>query len=414
MAIFSYIYMDPDGSEGRGSMEASSEREVVMSLRSNSRIPIEVEEGGRLAEASGFFSLLNKVNPFVLKKKFAKVKSLDQIIFFRQIALMIRAGYTVLDALEAAGNIVEKPRLRDAIQRMVKAIQEGQTLSQAMLKEQKIFSNLTAKLIASGEATGDLDVVLERVSEGMERSADVKRTLISAMVYPAVTLLLAIGVIYMVISSVIPKFVKFLGSRDTELPALTQFMVDMSNWLEYYGLWLVVGIGLFVFGILVAMTFEKGLTIIHKIMIRMPLVGKMQVVGNMANMGWLMNMLLKSQVTVLDALKTLNDVTGNKVYASIFGEAAEHVLNGNSLSSAMKKKFVPDMVPHLIKVGEQSGELEKVMLEVGEYYTRELQSRIKIMIALLEPVMLIFVGGVVAVVYLSIFSAIFKVATGGM
>lgn len=413
MSTFSYIYMDQDGAEKRGSMEAANEREVMMTLRSNSHTPIEIEEGGRLAEAGGLFALLNKINPFAIKKKFAKVKPLDQIIFFRQISLMIRAGYTVMDALEAAQHIVGKPRLKDAIGRMVKAIQEGRTLSQAMMAEPKIFSNLTAKLVASGEATGDLDVVLERVSSGMERSADVKRTLISAMVYPAITLLLAIGVIYMVITSVIPKFVIFLADRDTELPALTQFMVDLSNWLENFGAYLAIGIGVTVFGVLAAMTTDKGLTIIHNITIRTPLIGTMQIVGNMASMGWLLNMLLKSQVTVLDALRTMNNVTEHKVYAKIFGEAAEHVLNGNSLSSALDKKFVPEMVPHLITVGEQSGELEKVMMEIGQYYTRELESRIKIMIALLEPLMLVFVGGVVAVVYLSIFSAIFKVATGG-
>lgn len=413
MATYSYIYMDKEGTEGRGLMEAANEREVMITLRSNSWTAVEIEEGGRLAEPTGLIPLLKKINPLAIKKKYAKVKALDQIIFFRQISLMIRAGYTVLDALETSQNIVEKPRLKAAVGRMTKSIQEGKTLSAAMLDEDKIFSKLTSKLIASGEATGDLDVVLERVSVGMERSADVKRTIVSALVYPAITLLLAIGVVYMVISSVIPKFVKFLGDRDTELPALTQFMVDFSNWLELNGLYLAIGIGVVVFGILVAMTTEKGLEVIHKVMIRAPLIGTMQIVGNMADMGWLLNMLLKSQVTVLDSLKVMNEVTGHKVYAKIFGDAAKHVLNGNSLSSGMDQKFVPPMVPQLIKVGEKSGELEKVMEEIGEYYTRELASRIKIMIALLEPLMLIFVGGVVAVVYLSIFSAIFKVASGG-
>ena len=413
MATYSYIALNEDGREIRGIINANDRLEVLQTLRSNGNSPLEVEEGTALVDAlENKKNLLSYINPFNLKK-YSRVKDLDRIILFRQLTLMIKSGYTILESLETVAKIAEKNRLKNALKNIITRIQGGMKLSDAMLENAHVFSPLTANLIASGEASGDLDEVLERISVGIERSMEIKRDLLTSMIYPSIVLVLSIFVLYFAVTWVIPKFAIFLGRRNLDLPALTQFMLDFSTWMQLYGPWMFGTIGLIIFAILVAYTFERGKRIVDHVMLKFPLLGKFQTSANMANMGWIMEMLLRSGITVMESMHVISKVTSHASYSRIYKQSAQKVLEGDPLSTGLNNQEIPVMVRHLIEVGEKTGELDNVMGEIGAYYSRELRMYIKRMVAWIEPIMLLIVGGIVALIYFSIFSAIWKAATLG-
>ena len=413
MAVYSYIALNENGTEIRGTINASDRSEVMQTLRSNGHSPLEVEEGTHLNEGRhNKKSLLVYINPFNLKK-YGRVKDLDRIVFFRQLTLMIKSGYTLLESLETVLKIAEKIRLRNALKDIIYQIQAGMKLSDAMLRNPQVFSALSANLIASGEASGELDEVLERISVGIERSMEIKRDLLTSMIYPSIVLVLSIFVLYFAVTWVIPKFAIFLDRRHLQLPALTQFMIDFSTWLQLYGPWMFALIGLATFAALVAYTFEEGKRVIDHFLLKLPLLGKFQVSANMANMGWIIEMLLKSGITVMESMHVISQVTSHATYSRIYKQSAQKVLQGDTLSMGLNRVEIPVMARHLIEVGEKTGELDNVMAEIGVYYARELRMYIKRMVAWIEPAMLLIVGGIVALIYFSIFSAIWKAATLG-
>jgi type II secretory pathway component PulF len=413
MTAYSYIALNESGIEIRGIINGNDRLEVMQTLRSGGNSPLEVEEGsGLIDDLENKKSLLSYINPFNLKK-YGRVKDLDRIVFFRQLTLMIKSGYTILESLETTIKIADKIRLKNALQDIIHNIQGGMKLSEAMLQNPHIFSSLTANLIASGEASGELDEVLERISIGIERSMEVKRDLLTSMIYPSIVLVLSIFVLYFAVTWVIPKFAIFLGKRHLELPALTQFMIDFSIWMQHYGPWMFGLIGLAIFASLVAYTFEGGKRIIDHFLLNLPLLGKFQVSANMANMGWIIEMLLKSGITVMESMHVISKATPHATYSRIYEESAQKVLQGDTLSTGLNQKEIPVMARHLIEVGEKTGELDNVMGEIGAYYSRELSMYIKRMVAWIEPIMLLIVGGIVALIYFSIFSAIWKAATLG-
>ncbi|MEM7194803.1 MAG: type II secretion system F family protein [Pseudomonadota bacterium] len=414
MAVFSYIALSEAAAETSGVVNAGNRAEALRILRARGLAPLEIESGTRLSDsadgsARGGFSWRN---PFRLRQYFP-VSSLDRIVFFRQMTLMLRAGYTILEAIDTAAEISDKNRLRKALRDISNRLQAGATLSQSMQNHPRLFSTLTSNLIASGEASGELDVVLERISEGMERRMEVRRDLVTSMIYPSIVFTLAVFVMYYAIAVVVPRFVFFLSARDISLPAITQFMVDLSNWFQVYGTTLIITLAVLIFFALAAYTFPVGKRIIDAIILRLPIIGTFQVSANMADLGWITQMLLQSRITVMESMRVLSDVTSHSSYKNIYSDAADRVLGGEPLSNGFKKNEVPVMVKHLIEVGEKTGDLDGVMAEIGNYYAMDLRMRTKRMIALIEPAMLLFVGGVVALIYFSIFSAVWKAATLG-
>lgn len=414
MAVYSYIALDEQGREQRGRVEASDARQATGSLRDRAIYVVDIQEGvgdsPPVDNASGFGNLLGMLSP----RQYLPVRDGDMVLFFRQIALMLRAGHTLVEALEASRNLVIKRGLRAAIGRMSESIQRGSSFSAAAAMEKSLFSPMVISLIESGEHSGDLDPVLERLAENLERHQDLKRQLITALTYPSIVVLAAVGVSVFLIVVVIPRFAKFLASKRVDIPPSTQALLDISDWFERWGAIFGTLLFLVLFGMLAAYTTRPGKKVIDRAILVLPIIGKAVMYAAMAQACWIFAMLLRSGVTALQSLRITSGVVGNRVLADGFEQAAEKILQGSSLSNALEHPQIPLLVRHMAAVGERSGQLDTVMSDLGEFYRKELEALIKVLTAMVEPILILMVGGMVGFIYYAFFQAVIKVSTGGM
>lgn len=414
MATFQYTGLTAEGRETFGEIEAANKRDVARMLQQQSIFVVEVREavgGGRLESKESRSGLKGVLGGFSLRS-FSKVKPDDVIFFFRQMSLMLRAGHTVVQALDIGVNLAGKPKLAQALQRMSQAIQGGNSFHAAMALENKVFPPMVAHLVASGEASGELDTVLERLATNLEREQDLKRQMSTAMIYPSIVIIAAIGVVYGLMTSIVPKLAGLLTSRDIELPAITVFMIDTSNWFVDYGTYLLIAIASGIFGVLVMSTFETGKAILDRILLNLPVFGYTAILSNMAQVGSMMGLLIKSGLTVLEALRVMEKVIQNKTLSDSIKKTGEGILAGKSLSAAMEQKHIPPLLRHMAAVGEQGGQLDTVMEEIGDFYVKRLEVRAKKMVSMIEPALILVVGGIVGTVYLAMFMAILKATAG--
>lgn len=406
---FNYKALDAQGRERQGSIEANSAAEATAQLRSRSLHVLKLNAGGQSFSLSAF---ITKLFSYISIKRYTSPAAGDLVILFRQLSLMLRSGNTLMQGLELCSEMTEKVQLRKSIINVLVAIQGGSSFANAIEKQGSRFPPLVAKLIASGEASGELQVTLERLADALERSTALKRQFISSLIYPTLVITAAIGVTLFLAISIVPKFAKLLEGKSQELPVATQVMMDVSAWLIDYGFYLGVSFGVTIFLILAAYTTRFGKAAIDRVLLSTPVVGGSIRTSGMAQMGWTMSMLLSSGLTVLEALRVVGDVMGNHRLGLCFAKASDEILAGRSLAIGLSQGHIPLMVQHMAGIGERSGELEHVMQELGRYYQDLAEARIKRMIAMIEPAMTLVVGGLVGGVYYAFFKAMMQVSAG--
>ena len=414
MAIFTYIALNDKGLEQQGQVDVADAREAVRTLRERSIFVVEIWEGTEGPRAPKGIDRLKGLRRSLSPQQYLPVRPADLIVLFRQLALMLRAGHTLVEALEASRDMVTKHKLRRVIGRMSESIQRGSSFSAAVAAEKKIFSPLLSKLIESGEHGGALDPILERLAVSLEKRQDLKRQLVTAMTYPSFVVLASIGVSAFLVLIVVPRFAKFLSAKRVDIPPATQTLMDISDWLQDWGPAMGTVLLATTIGTLAAYTTRPGKRVIDRGLLSLPLVGKSIVYAAMAQAGWNLAMLLRSGVTALQSLRITSGVIGNLAIADSFARAADRILEGRSLSTAFEQRQIPLMMRHIAAVGERSGELDTVMDEVGEFYRKELEVLIKTMTAFVEPALILMVGGMVGFIYYAFFQAVLKVSTGGM
>lgn len=385
MATFSYLAMDSAGAERRGEVEAADSRDAAQILRLRSLFVLEISDGGlRRGGLSRFTGSVRGIFKGKVRSRLLPVTAMDFVFLYRQIALMLGSGYTVVQALEISGDIIEKHSLAKSVKRMAEAIRNGMSFSQALAGERRMFSPLESNLVASGEASGELEMVLERLGDNVERTVEVKRQMVTALIYPGIVFILAIAVATYMLVKFIPDVSKFFTNRKMSIPWHTQFFIDVSNAVIDYGPYIVGAIlGLIVLA-LAASTRKSGKKVLDNIALRVPLVGKTVVIAAMAQFGLTMAMLLRSGLTVLEALRILVSVSKNSAIGGSFDKVGESILSGRNLTTGLDQRHIPHLVRHMATVGEQSGELEKVMGDLGQYYGRLLESRVKMIVAIVK------------------------------
>lgn len=414
MPVFVYQAIDQQGQESRGTVEAADTREATRTLRSNAVYVVDIKPAAEASAGALYETSAGSWQSLLSPGQYLSVSKGDIIFLFRQIALMLKAGHTIVQALDANREMVGKQRLRRALGRMIDVIEAGGSLSSAVAAQRSLFPPLVSRLLEAGEQSGEVEVILERLADDMERRQDIKRQLIAAFTYPAMVFFAALLVTVALVAWVIPRFAHFLTRRSVDLPPVTQFLLDVSDWFQIWGQTLGIVVLLTVFGSLVAYTTKPGKYFIDAIILRMPIIGKAVSSSAMAQATWTLSMQLRSGITLLRSFRIAEDVTGNLVVAGAFGKAADGILAGQPVSVALHQPGIPRLVRHMSAVGEQSGALDGVMEALGEYYRRDLQARVKMLATWVEPILILVVGGMVATVYLAFFQAALKVSTGGM
>lgn len=406
MPLFTYTALTSSGSELSGKQQSADLNTAAKALRDRGLRVLEIKQ---LKGKGGFLGQAN-FSDFLASQR--SVSSSALIFFFRQMAFMLRAGLPVLHALELANHQVSSARLRLTLRLMLKDIESGQALSIAMKKHKDVFPNMAVNLIVAGENTGDLDAIMERLAIHLEKKAALRAQMINAMIYPVVVLISAVGVGTFMTVKIIPKFADFLLAQGRTLPPSTQSLIDFSIYVRANGMFIIASVIALIVALLLVYQTKKGRYLIDRLFLKIPVMGSMFTTGEMAQMTWALSTLLRSGVTVFDALKITSELLTNRVFSDKLIDASTLILNGKDMSSSIRHPQMPVLVLQMTAVGEKTGSLDHVLQELGTYYEQRLETAIKRLSAMIEPAMILLIGGMVGFVYYAFFQALFSLVGG--
>ncbi len=406
MPSFAYTALDNSGVELSGRHQAADMTSAAQELRQRGLRVLEVKQTRAKA---GFLGQANFADWYASQRS---VSPSALIFFFRQMAFMLRAGLPIAQAFELSTKQVSSPRLNLVIRLMLKDIEAGQALSEALKKHKDVFPDMVINLVVAGESTGDLDTIMERLALHLEKKAALRAQMVNAMIYPIIVVIVAIGVAAFMAIKIIPKFATFLLAQGKALPPSTQMLIDLSDAIRSNGLIIIAVAIAIVVAILAFYQTKKGRLILDNVLLRMPVIGNLLVTGTMAQMTWALSILLRSGVTVFDALKIVGNLLTNRVYSDKLIEASDQILSGRDMATSIEHKKMPPLVLQMIAIGENTGSLDQVLQELGTYFETLLENAIKRLSAMIEPAMILIIGGMVGFVYYAFFQALFSLVGG--
>lgn len=389
-----------------GQIDAADEADARNKLRSRSLTPLRIlMVGGSkpAAKAAG-----GKAGGGFFQKK---VPSKDMQIFTRQFSTLINAGIPVVDSLKMLSEGKRNEMLKEAAANVKNSIEAGKRLGDSMAASPLVFDRFYVNMVRAGEEAGILDNILLRLSTYMEKSEKIKKQVQGALFYPAAILIVAFIVIAGILVFVIPRFQEMYKGAGQELPFITQIVVHASDFLIhkwYYALMLAVAIPYFGKSWLDS---PEGKDTFDRLMIRTPIFGELIQKSSVARMTRTLSTLLSSGVSVVDALDIASKTAGNKVIEDALSRSKESVISGRPLAAPLAKEpLIPDMVTQMIAIGEQSGTLDTMLGKIADFYEDDVENAVKAMTSLIEPIMMVFLGGIIAVLVLAMYLPIFNMA----
>jgi type IV pilus assembly protein PilC len=397
MAAYSYSAINSAGIELKGSINAADRDAAREQLRVRGLLAQELIEMPASGEQS-------------VRTAFKKIKPKSLQVFSRQFATMIDAGLSVVSALVILEEQTEDKYLGAVIKELRADVEGGLLLSQAMSRHPKIFNRLYVAMVEAGEAAGILDQVLDRVAFQIEKETAIKRRVKSAMIYPTMVLIFATLVLIGMLMFLVPVFVKIFADLGGSLPALTQYVVNVSNFLR--GNYYIVFPVLFAFGFTLRKLkrTEKGRQVWDQIKLKIPMkIGPVVLKVTMARFSRTLSTLIAAGVDIIKALEITGQTAGNWVVEEALADVRNQVQEGIPIAQPLATNPVfPPMVSHMIKIGEETGELEKMLSKVADFYEDEVDSSISALTSIIEPLMMIGVGLMVGVIIISMYLPMFK------
>ena len=386
MQNYSYIAVDSKGNEKKGSMEAENEEKVVLSLKLESLIPIEIKKQNALTK-----DLNIEIG--------GKPKSRDFSVFCRQFVSMTQAGVTILDALNMLHDQTDNKKLKFALKEVQTGVEKGETLGNSM-REQKIFPSLLLSMIDAGEASGSLDVAMERMAVHFEKDSKTKALVKKAMIYPIMVCIVAIGVVMVMLTFVIPNFSDMFKDMDMELPMITQMVMKMSDFIIHKWFILIAIIALVVTGIKWFKGTSAGEIIFGKIGLKLPLFGQITIKSSAARFARTVSTLLAAGISLVNAVEITANTMDNILIKNALLEAKEEIVQGVQLSQPLERcGLFPPMVYHMTRIGEEAGDIEGLLEKLADYYDEEVEIATQSLMAAMEPMIIIvlavIVGGLV-------------------
>jgi type IV pilus assembly protein PilC len=399
MASYAYTAINASGLELDGQVNAPDQNAAREALRQRGLVALSLSE--QAAASAGMALAVKKVKP----------KSLQ--VFSRQFATMIEAGLNVVTALVILEEQTEDKKLAKVVSELRADVEGGLLLSEAMARHPRIFSRLFVSMVEAGEAAGILDVVLDRVAFQIEKETRIKRRVKGAMMYPLMVMSFAFLVLVGMLMFLVPIFVDIFAQLGGDLPMLTQIVVKMSNILRGYFYIVFPLIGLLIFGFFRLKKTEKGRRVWDAFRMRIPFgIGAIVVKVGMARFSRTLSTLVAAGVDIIRSLEITGSTAGNSLIEDATAVVRERVHQGVPIAIPLEEeKIFPPMVSQMVRVGEETGELEKMLGKIADFYEDEVDSSIATLTSVIEPLMMIGVGMVVGVIIISMYMPMFKLLT---
>ncbi|MDC4204433.1 MAG: type II secretion system inner membrane protein GspF [Candidatus Manganitrophus sp.] len=402
MAIYEYKGLDVEGKSKAGIVDADSPKVARAKLRKSGIFPVEITQTQQAAPTG----LSKPVTLFSERMTLA-----ETAVMTRQLSTLLGAGISLMEALGALTEQVEKPAAKKIWIDVREGVKEGASLADALARHPKVFSVLYRQMVRAGEASGTLDRILVRLADYLESQVRLRNKLFSILTYPVLMLFVSGAILIFLISFVVPKVTAIFADLNQALPLPTVILLALSDFLRGYG-WLLIGAG-----VLGGMIYRRhiqtprGREQYDRLLLRIPLAGRVAKMVAISRFTRTLATLLASGVPLLTALEIVQQVVGNKVLEEAIQGARGNIREGQSIADPLKRSgLFPPLVTHMIAIGEKSGELEGMLQKVSEAYDNEVETVVTGMTSLLAPLMILGMGGVVLFIVLAILLPIFEVS----
>jgi type IV pilus assembly protein PilC len=402
MPVYSYTFKDPSGGLQKGTAEADSED----ALRSRF-----TEQGLEIVEVT----LIQKRGK-TAAKRYGKVRLGVLAIFCRQFSTMVDAGVSLVRCLDVLSRQTQDTKLKKILVDIGERVESGESLSRAMQRHPRTFNNLFIGLIRAGEIGGVLEETLQRLASFLESDVALRRKVKSALTYPVLVMVAAIGIVIFLVSWVVPQFAalfKDIGLKDQDFPAATKFLIDLSKNMQKNGLWMVLSLVVVYIAWKLFVSTRFGRRTADRIKLLIPVFGKLHHKVCMARFSRTMGTLLTSGVPILQAMETVAGTVGNTIMADAVLDARARIREGDRIGDPLESsKMFPPMVVHMIGVGEESGSLDFMLQKIADFYEAEVEATLASLTAALEPVLIVFLGFIVGFIVIAMFMPLIKVIEG--
>jgi len=398
MAVYVWVAQGRAGEMKKGETEALNEAAVRTQLRRQGLKPTKVKEKPK--------DLLELI-PFR-----GSVKGKDVVIFSRQFSTMISAGLPLIQCLDILASQEQNKAFARIIRNIKEDIEGGSTLTDALKKYPKVFDDLFINMIAAGEAGGILDTILNRLATYLEKAMKLKRKVKGAMTYPAVVLFVSIAVITLLLVKVVPVFQGIFSGMGRELPFLTQFLIDLSNFITNNALYIV---GAMIVAIVALVKFyqtDQGRSLFDRMILKPPVIGPLMRKVAIAKFTRTLSTMISSGVPILDGLEIVSRTAGNKIVEKALMETRKNISEGKTIAEPLAATSVfPPMVVQMIAVGEATGSLDSMLTKIADFYDDEVETAVNAMTSMLEPMLMVFLGGVVGGMIVAMYLPIFQIGS---
>jgi type IV pilus assembly protein PilC len=411
MPTYKFEALDTAGEEVKDEIEATNEEEAQQKIKQMGYFVTKLTQMGIKGAA-----VAKK------KKKTGKARKTFTIggcsakmlcTFTRQLSTLQDAGLPVLRSLKILERQMKPSVLKNALIDVVDDVESGSSLSEAMGKHPKCFDRLYVNMVKAGEAGGALEIILQRLAEFKEKAQTLKRKIIGAMIYPAVVITVAVGILTFIMVFIIPKFKKIFEEFQLKLPDATQFLIDTSMWFKDYWWCLPLFPLGFYFLIKLIRLNKAGNYALDRLLLWIPIVGNLAKKTVIARTVRTLGTLIGSGVPILEALSIVKETANNAVFERMYQRVYESIREGDTIFEPLKEaKLVDDMVVNMVEVGEETGDLDTMLYKVADFYDEEVDTAVKSLISILEPVMIVVLGLIIGAIVISLFLPLLKILEG--
>lgn len=394
MATYTYKIRQTDGAIVKGTLQAISQSDALTKVRDVGGIMLELHAVDAKKKGRGLFR--------------KKISLKERIILTEQLAVMLKAGITLVQALRGLSDETSNKVMKDVLTELTNDVQGGLQFSAALERHPAVFSNIFVQMVRSSEKTGNLAEVLMKLTEQQQKEYDLKGKVRGALMYPAIVSILMIAVIILVITFILPKLTTLFTDSGQQLPLSTRFLLSLSDIFVHQWYIIIVALLAFIFGFRAFVRTSKGRHIVDAVIVKLPVLGTFLKKTYMARFTQGFASLAQAGVPVLEVFSTVRGVVGNVIYEEEIDKVAKDVANGVKISVALRKsKVFPGMVGQLVSVGEQSGDLAGIFKVLGDFFEKEVDGMAKNLSTLLEPVIMIVMGAAIGFILVSVLQPIY-------